>query len=124
MNKLIKQQLNAVSVAKLPPFDDSSTTIMIPKYNKEDVSELLLGKCYLIKVEDYIVHPFDGFTLHDNWNRGVAPKSIYMNCEVQQLMGKMVKIVAIGYDYDTKTTLNDSWEGWLPKSSIQIIKEL
>ena len=124
MNPLIEKQLNIIQVADVPDFDSETTHIVIPKHDKEHPKELLLGKYYLISLEDYILNPFDGFTLHDNWNKGIIPVNKYMNCEIIQFMGKMVKISGAGYDFENKKPLETSWEGWLPKSSINIIKEL
>lgn len=123
MNPLIEKQLKLVEVAQLPPYINGNI-INIPKHQNEKITELQIGHFYLIKVEDYIIKPFEGFTLHDNWNKGIPPKHKYMSVEVLKIMGKMIRINSIGYDFENKVTIQDDWEGWLPKSSIEIIKEI
>lgn len=124
MNKFIKQELNKVKVAQVPPFDEHTTHLTIPKLDGRIYYEFRVGHYYLIELENYIVKPYDGFTLHDNWNNGVVPKSKYYKCECQKIMGHMVKIQGVGYDYINKVDLTDSWGGWIPIKSCQIIKEL
>ena len=124
MNKYVKAELQKVKVANLPPYDDSTVTMTIPKHAGVDGDDLKRDKCYLLQVEEYVINPPDGYTLHDNWNGGVKPKSQYMKAEVCQLMGKMVKVNSVGYDYHNRKDTNDIWEGWLPRSAIKIIGEL
>lgn len=119
MDKIIKEQLNKCKVANIPFFDDSTTEILIQKGGKAIIKDdLILNHYYRIEVEDYIVKPYEGFTLHDNWNNGIAPKDKIMNCEITQIMGKMIKVEAVGVD------TNDRWSGWLPRKSIHIIEEI
>ena len=118
MNKILYNQLKKCS-GNLPPFDETTTEIFIPKGSLSRVEDdLKLNHSYKIAVEDYIVNPYEGFTLHDNWNSGVAPTDKTMNCEVVQIMGKMIKVRAIGLES------HSVWEGWLPQKSIHIIEEL
>ena len=124
MNKYAKEALSRVRVAHLPPYDDSTISMIIPKHIGVDGDDLIKDKCYLICVEQYVITPPDGFTLHDNWNNGVKPKHQYMKAEINTIMGKMVKVTSVGYDNDNHIDTNDMWEGWLPKSAIKIVKEL
>ena len=119
MDKIILEQLQKCKIANIPAFDDNSTCIYIPKSEgAQRRSDIEVGMCYRIRVEDYIVKPYEGFTLHDNWNNGVVPTDVMMNCEVQQIMGSMVKVTAVG--------LNDSkpWVGWLPRKSFRVLEEI
>ncbi len=116
MNKYIKEQLNKCKVAKVPYFDDNTTELSIPF----DTSNLIPGEFYInmeynIEVEDYIIHPFPGFNLHDNYNNGIVPTDKFMHIKVLKDMGKMMQIMAIG--------LNDGqgWSGYLPKKSCKRI---
>ena len=122
MNKFIKEQLKKCRVAIIPYFDDSTTVLHIGLSDGavvKDTGELQLYHNYSIKVEDYIIHPYQGFTLHDNWNSGRIPTDYYMNCQIIKVMGdKMVKISAVGVN-DRKP-----WEGWLPRKSIKILEEI
>lgn len=124
MNKFVKEELKKVKVANLPPYDDTTVTMTIPKHCGVDGDDLKKDSCYLIHVEPYILNPPEGFTLHDNWNNGILPKHEYMKAEVNILLGKMVKITSVGFDYTNNADTNDIWEGWLPRSAVKIIREL
>lgn len=121
MNKIVEDQLAKVQIAELPYYDETTLHMIIPKKSKIDFVE---GKCYLIQLEDYLVKPFEGFTLHDNWNKGIPPKHHFLKAEVSQIMGKMIKVNSIGFDYDNKIDTTDLWEGWLPRKGIKIIQML
>lgn len=124
MNRVVEEQLKKVKVAQLPPYDETTLRMTIPKVNGIVKSDLMEGQCYLIQVEDYIVKPFDGFSLHDNWNNGIPPKHNFLKAEVVKVMGKMVKVNSVGYDFMNKVDTMDLWEGWLPKKAIKILEVL
>lgn len=117
MNKFILEQLKNTKV-KLPYYDDNTVELFIPKRNDIINDENIVGINYKILLEDYIIHPYDGFTLHENWNNNVIPTDNIMNVEIIQQLGKMIKISGIGVN-DNKV-----WSGWVPKSSIKIIERL
>ncbi|MBQ6632026.1 MAG: hypothetical protein IJH55_07995 [Romboutsia sp.] len=73
------------------------------------------GNKFTIKVENYIINQPPNFSLSENWNGGTVPPEEVLDIEILQIMGKMIKIKAIG-----KCT-NISWEGWLPQKSFKII---
>ncbi len=125
MNPLIETQLNKLKSVVNVDFDSSSTQIIIPQ-NPHTVSsnELKTDCCYLISVEDYILNPPDGFTLHSNWNNNKIPKDRVMKIDVINKMGKMIKVNSIGYDMKNQRDTNNVWEGWLPEKSITIIERL
>lgn len=124
INQIIKERLKCCKVADIPPYDDNTTTLIIDKAEIITDSSINVGSCYLIELEDYLIKPFENFDLHTNWNKGIIPKDKYMKCEVNQIMGKMIKIVGIGFDAKTNTDLLTSWEGWLPKKSVKFLKKL
>jgi hypothetical protein len=124
MNPLIKTQLNKIRTVKIPPYEDNTTSITIPMRTPNDPIILEEDKCYLIQVEDYILNPPDGFTLHTNWNHNKIPKCKYMKIDVNKIMGKMIKVNSIGYDMDSKVNINEMWEGWLPEKSIIVLERL
>ena len=124
MNKVVEEQLKKVKVANLPPYNEDTLHLVIPKSNTEVKSDLVVGNCYLLQLEDYIVKPFDGFSLHDNWNKGIPPKHNFVKAEIVQIMGKMVKINSIGYDFMSKVDTTDVWEGWVPRKSFKILEVL
>lgn len=126
MNSLIFDQLNKVKKAKLPQFDINTTHLKI-KATKEDLSapiNLAVGKAYLIKLASYIIDPPAGFNLHANWNKGKIPQSNFLYALVIQDIGKMVKVDSYEYDYKNQYILSRKWTGWLPKKSIEVIKEV
>lgn len=121
MNKIVEDQLAKVQVAELPYYDETTLHMIIPKKSHVD---FITGNCYLIQLEDYLIHPFEGFTLHDNWNKGIPPKHSFLKAEVIQIMGKMIKVNSIGFNYETQQDTDDLWEGWLPKKGLKIIQTL
>lgn len=120
MNSIIYDQLKKCKIAKIPEFDDNTTEITISKNSVKNIisNDLILNHYYKIEVEDYIIKPYTGFTLHDNWNNGIIPKDKVMNCEIIQIMGKMVKVEAVGVD------TNNQWSGWLPRKSFRVLEEI
>lgn len=66
MNKFIKEQLNKTKIL-LPNFDDNTTSLFIPRSNSQiSSSDLEIGHCYLLYLEDYVVNEPAGFTLSSN----------------------------------------------------------
>lgn len=123
MNKFVQEELKKCRVAQLPPYDEFTRQLHIPKANSSE-QFLQVNKCFLIQLEPYILNPPEGFTLHDNWNQGRKPPREFLKVEVAQVMGKMVRVNALGFDYSTQTDTDEIWEGWLPKKSIRILHEL
>lgn len=116
MNKFIKEQLQKCRVANIPNYDDNTTKIFIGRDSGVINSlELHQGVETDIEVENYIIHPYPGFTLHDNWNKGIIPTDKQMHILVVQEMGKMICVKAVGLND------NKAWGGWLPKKSCKII---
>lgn len=125
MNQVIIDQLNKVKVADLPQWDEDDLHLQIPKksgvLNRTDFVE---GQEYIIQLEKYLIQPFEGFTLHDNWNKGIPPKHLCLKVKVNKIMGKMINFDTIGYDFKAKQIINDIWIGWLPRKGIKIIESL
>lgn len=117
MNKFILKQLNKIKQVDLPQYDESTTVLFIPK-SSTTLNNIIVGNVYKVQLEDYILHPYDGFTLHENWNNNILPTDNIMNVEITESLGKMIKINGIGV-HDNKV-----WAGWLPKSSMKIIERL
>ena len=122
INPLIREQLQAVKTVEIPPIDDNTTVIKIAK-QVGDIP-VIVSKYYLIELENYLINPPPNFDLHINWNKNIVPKDKYMNCQVLQIAGKMIKVSAVGVDESTNLPNNRTWEGWLPKKSIKVLKEL
>ena len=125
MNQLILSQLKLCKKAKIPSIDGTETLIKIPKGVLEVPSFVEVGGYYIVEFENYIVNPPSNFTLHDNWNGGKAPKEKVMQCVIEQVMGKMVRINGIGYDRISSQYIDGTeWRGWIPQKAISIIKRL
>lgn len=124
MNPLIKEQLKKINRVKVPSFDENTQTITLLKSDIQSTDSLQEDRCYLISVEDYILNPPEGFTLHSNWNNNIVPKHKFMKIDVSKIMGKMVKVNSVGYDMKHQVDSADVWSGWLPRKSITIIENL
>ena len=125
MNKYILEQLKKCVVADVPPLNGDEESIYVPMGDKRmNLPTLQVNNYYLIKLENYITNPPQGFTLHVNWNKGIVPVDTYMKCHVEQIMGKMVRINGVGFDYENKVDKSSSWEGWLPIEAVSIIQQL
>lgn len=110
MNRFIEEQLNKVTI---PIEKIADNKFLVRRQSKVTPSDFEVGYHYVIEVEDYIVHPFKGFNLHETWNGGVVPTDRKMHAEVTKVLDKMVCIKAVGVN-DGK-----AWAGWLPKKSVK-----
>ena len=124
MTDIVKDRLSKVKVAELPPVDDKTTTFIVPKKCIITDDDIIVGNCFLVELEDYIIHPYEQFDLHINWNNGIVPKDKYMKCEIVRVMNKMIKINGIGVDIRTQSDTGNAWEGWIPRKSIKFIKRI
>jgi len=124
MNNLIKKQLSKCRIAQIPQYDDDTIEIYIPKSVDISGAEVELHNCYLIELENYIVNPPETFNLHENWNNNIKPTVKCYKCEIIQIMGKMIRINGIGYDYENKIDLDCVWTGWLPRKGFKVLKRL
>lgn len=61
--------------------------------------------------ENYIINPFDGFDLHDNWNNGKAPYAKIMYGEIIDETKGMYKFKV------HSETSSEEYIGWCPKKS-------
>ncbi len=117
MNKFIEEELHKCKVADIQSISD--TEYLVTKVKSPDKT-LMVNGCYLIELADYIIHPNENFTLADNWNKGVIPKSKYLKASVTKIMGKMIKVDAISDQDNNEAYL----ELWLPMGGIKVLKEI
>lgn len=117
-------QLKMVTSVDLSEVPDDFQVLNIDKQETLQNVDIHVGGSFLVELEDYIIHPPENFTLHKNWNRGIAPSYKCMRVIVTDIMGKMVKIEGMGFDIKTHENVGDVWDGWLPRKSIKIKKEL
>lgn len=122
MNKTIREQLDRVS--GLPPYDDNTTTLHID-CKSSNQSAYTVGRMYILQLANYLTNPPAGFMLASQWNKGISPQSEYIRCEVLQIMGKMIRVGAIGFDMANNRDKDDVYESlWLPISGLKIIRYL
>lgn len=135
MDEYLKDQLKNLTNIKFFDLNDNEINFKdIDKFDhfvlKKDMnsdinnSTSLINKTLIIELASYIINPPANFDLHKNWNHNIKPTDRFMLCEVIQDIGKMVKIRGVGYDITFDTPLEQLWEGWVPKKSITIIKEI
>lgn len=124
MNPIIEKQLRRVKIADLPEYDENTTHLLIKKKGTPVGMSFQEGHYYLIELEDYIIHPSPTFTLHTNWNKGVIPTEKCYKCFCIKVIGKMVQIQGVGFDYENREDLNVEWDGWLPVKSVKILREI
>ena len=108
LDKYIEKQLNQLHLYEEGKYEYDIGISEPPK--------LLVGHQYYITVEDYIVHPYQGFTLHDQWNGGIIPTTPDLHIVVTHLQQKMVCVDGFCSD-------NTEWRGWIPIKSIKSVQE-
>lgn len=100
--------------------NDQLSTLRLPHSDNEDGSITFFrtsssGTELKVIFEDYIVHPFEGFTFHEQWNNGIPP------CE-RVMFGKKTKETKGMYYFELVSDSSDKkWSGWCPKKSCKII---
>ena len=124
MNRIIKDQLSKCSVAKVPPFDDTTTHLVIPMKKKSDITKYQINKCYVIELSDSFLALPKESTIVCNWNGGMIPKHKYYKCAIVKVMNNMIKITGFGVDPTLNIETSDMWEGWVPNEEITIVQEL
>lgn len=146
MNKFIKKQLEQVRHVTLPPWDDSTTHLVISRTTDARVEtaasaeravsaltegiaagtakEFKVGQQYRIWVEPTLIYqePLSKWyhTIHDTWNEGQGPTEQTMWIQVMEFnfSRKMMRVRGRGVIYDS------IWAGWLPVSNIKMLEEL
>lgn len=122
MNKLIEKQLSMVQYADLSQHDELKHEFNIKK--RVDI-KLELDAYYLIHLKDTLMDPNLNELIRVNWNGNRMPTLADLTVEVCKVMGKMVKVNAIGYDPETKQdVMSCKWTGWLPIDEIKIVEKL
>jgi hypothetical protein len=117
---LIREQLEKCQFADLNNYDARTNTFIIRKYCKPTYE---VNKCYLVRVPASIVNSADS-VLATNWNSGSYPRTQYLKTYVSKIMGPMIYVDSIGFDFDTKQDLNIMWSGWLNTAELTQISAL
>ena len=117
---LIKEQLEKCQFADLNNYDARTNTFLVKKYSKPTYE---LNHCYLVRLPLNIVNAADS-VLAINWNSGSFPRTQYLKIYISKVMGTMIYVDSIGFDFDTKQDLNLMWSGWLNTSELTQIAML
>ena len=121
MSDYLKKELHTIDAQYIEQEDGSLL------FQKQTITPVTpqLHHYYIVKLANYILHPYEGFTLHENFNNNIIPECEYMEIEVQEVMGKMYKINGVGYDYDEGIELREKrWCGYVPQKGITFLKEI
>lgn len=118
MVDIIQKQLSKVEYADLSRFDPQTNTYIIKK--RVDM-KLEVDNCYLIRVKP---SAYNNMTVTINWNGGNVPPSEYLKVDISKIMGKMVRVVGVSHDYQTKQDLTSFWSGWLSTDDLEVISKL
>jgi hypothetical protein len=121
MNKLIRNELNKVTTADLSNYNKDKGEFLIPRIKQFRLEE---NSYYIIKLDNSLLDENKTSTLSANWNQGTLPPSKYLKIDVSKIMGKMVRVNSIAYDYDNNKDLNIPWSGWLPITQIEILEKI
>lgn len=117
---LIKEQLEKCQFADLNNYDQRINTFLIRKYCKPTYE---LNHCYLVRLPLSIINTSDS-VLAVNWNQGNSPSTQYLKIYISKIMGPMIYVDSIGFDFDTKQDLNIMWSGWLNIQELTQISSL
>lgn len=118
MNKIIEDQLRKVEYADLSNFNPETNTYIIKKRVDLKIEE---DGCYLIKLKS---SAFNNQGVIVNWNNNSMPEYDTLKVDVSKKMGKMIKIVGLGFDLATNTDTGKFWSGWLSEDDITVLRKL
>lgn len=120
LRQIIQEQLENCQFADLNNYDSRTNTFLVKKYSKPTYE---LNHCYLVKLPTNIVNKNDS-VLAVNWNNGNSPSTTYLKIYISKIMGTMIYVDSIGFDFDMKQDLNSMWSGWLDSSQLVQIAAL
>ena len=120
MRDYVKKQLAKCHYADLSDYDERTNTYHIPKYSKPRYE---VGKMYLVKLSGSLVDNADS-AVATNWNGGTSPKMPYLKIYVSKMLGRMLQVDSICYDYDKMADTALMWSGWLPVDELTQLSTL
>ena len=120
IRSIIKKQLEKCQFADLNNYDQVTNTFFIKKYYKPTYE---LNKCYLIKLPIEIINNSDS-VLAVNWNSGSSPSTQYLKIYISKILGNMIYVDSVGFNFETKQDLALMWSGWLDSNIITQIAVL
>ena len=120
MRDLIKNQLKQVTFANLNNYNEETHTFTIHKYSEPRYEA---GKMYLVQLPISIINRTDS-VLATNWNNCSAPSGQYLKVYVSKMMGKMIYVDSLVFNFETNQDTSIMWSGWLPTDDITQIATL
>ena len=117
---IIKEQLEKCQFANLNNYDPVSNTFRIKKNSQPTYD---LNRCYLVRVPNNVVNNSDS-VLAVYWNNGSSPGAQYLKIYISKVLGNMIYVDSVGFDFETKQDLNLMWSGWLDSSQLTQIAAL
>lgn len=118
MNKYLAKLLNTTSV----PYTVENNVVT---FTEQRPIVPTVGHYYIVKFARYILFPYEGLTLHANYNNNIPPHTEYMEIEVWEVSDTMVRINGVGFDPDTGVELRDiRWNGYIPLQGITFLREI
>lgn len=115
MTELIKNQLKQVQYADLSNFNEDTATYIIKR--RVDV-KIEVDSCYIIRLKP---SARSNMAVMINWNNGSMPSFNCLKADISKIMGKMIKVVAVGYDEQSQQDIAKFWSGWLHIDDIEVI---
>lgn len=92
MREVIYTLLQKVKGIQLPPYDQETIHLRIPQQTPIAPAQMEEGESYIVQLASYIVKPPPGFTLADEWNKGVVPQQANLKVTVVSKQGKMLNL--------------------------------
>ena len=121
MNRIIKQQLSKLKVAKVDSYDELKHTFVFKKH----VAKIFkLDAVYIIRLDRSLLNAYGDEILVNNWNQGKFPKYACMRVQVTKKMGDKIFVCGVYYDDVMKKDMNEYYNGWLPDEKLEIIEEV
>lgn len=117
---IIKEQLEKCQFADLNNYDARTNTFLVRRYSKPTYD---LNHCYLVRLPRSIINTADS-VLAVNWNNGTFPRAQYLKVYVSKVLGTMIYVDSIGFDFETKQDLQVMWSGWLNTAELTQIAAL
>lgn len=118
MTELIKKQLKQVQYADLSNFDEATATYIIKR--RVDI-KIEVDSCYIIRLKP---SARSNMAVITNWNNGSMPSFNCLKADVSKIVGKMIKVVAVGFDEQSQQDIAKFWSGWLHTDDIEVISSI
>jgi len=120
-SKLLEKQIKESDIFKTAQYNKDKDTYFIPK------STILRPEkyhSYIIEIDDSLLAEMGDEITQCNWNKGKIPDSKYYKVDIENIVGKMLFCIGIGYDIVNAKELPTYWKGYFPKDKVKVLSEL